>query len=215
MNTVLQKNIKQQLKKQNLSIAELERRIGLRHAVVNILHGRSKNPSIHLAHAIAKELGFSVESMLTESIESVGGVAIRASDLALHGNATPTGADQTIIATNGVDTDNTSVIIDAAANAIADATTIASAKVNMAVGKTTMLTGSTSAATGRATLWDADLGMATLAAVNDFINANAITPDINSVLLCVNEIYSYAIGGADKQIDYRFVQWICERNFLG
>ena len=66
MENILQKNIKKQLKKQNLSIAELERRTGLRHAVINIIHGRSKNPGVHSTYAIAKGLGCSIEELLAE-----------------------------------------------------------------------------------------------------------------------------------------------------
>lgn len=65
-DTTLQKNIKNKLEQKNISIAELERRAGLRHAVINILHGRSKNPSIHTAQAIAKELNCSIEDLLSE-----------------------------------------------------------------------------------------------------------------------------------------------------
>ncbi len=70
LETTLQKNIKDRLEKKNISIAELERRAGLRHAVINILHGRSKNPSIRVAQAIAKELGCSVEDLLSEKKEA-------------------------------------------------------------------------------------------------------------------------------------------------
>ena len=66
LETTLQKNIKDRLEQKNISIAELERRAGLRHAVINILHGRSKNPSIHTAQAIAKELDCSIEDLLSE-----------------------------------------------------------------------------------------------------------------------------------------------------
>lgn len=66
MNTCLQENIKKQLIEKNISAAELERRTGIPHAVVNILHGRSKNPSIKTAQAIAKELGCSVEELISE-----------------------------------------------------------------------------------------------------------------------------------------------------
>lgn len=66
MTTALQENIKRQLHAKNMTAAELERRTGIPHAVVNILHGRSKNPSIKTAQAIAKELGCSVEELLAE-----------------------------------------------------------------------------------------------------------------------------------------------------
>lgn len=66
MSSTIQKNIKNLLAKKRLSIAELERRIGLRSAVVNILHGRSKNPSIRVTQAIANELGCTVEELMTE-----------------------------------------------------------------------------------------------------------------------------------------------------
>ena len=67
--TSLQKNIKARLEKHNISIAELERRAGFRYAVINILHGRSKNPSIKVAQAIAKELGCTVEELLAEAVQ--------------------------------------------------------------------------------------------------------------------------------------------------
>lgn len=67
MSTILQTNIKKQLSEKNMTAAELERRTGIPHAVINILHGRSKNPSIRTAQAIAKELGCTVEELISES----------------------------------------------------------------------------------------------------------------------------------------------------
>jgi transcriptional regulator with XRE-family HTH domain len=69
MTTAIQVNIKRQLHAKNMTAAELERRTGIPHAVVNILHGRSKNPSIRTAQAIAKELGCSVEDLFAEEPE--------------------------------------------------------------------------------------------------------------------------------------------------
>ncbi len=66
MTTAIQVNIKRQLHAKNMTAAELERRTGIPHAVVNILHGRSKNPSIRTAQAIAKELGCSIEDLFAE-----------------------------------------------------------------------------------------------------------------------------------------------------
>lgn len=66
MSKAIQENIKRQLQAKNMTAAELERRTGIPHAVVNILHGRSKNPSIKTAQAIAKELGCTVEELLAE-----------------------------------------------------------------------------------------------------------------------------------------------------
>lgn len=68
MTTAIQTNIKRQLHAKNMTAAELERRTGIPHAVVNILHGRSKNPSIRTAQAIAKELGCSVEDLFAEEV---------------------------------------------------------------------------------------------------------------------------------------------------
>lgn len=68
MIKTMQENIKRQLHVKNMTAAELERRTGIPHAVVNILHGRSKNPSIKTARAIAKELGCSVEELLAEDL---------------------------------------------------------------------------------------------------------------------------------------------------
>lgn len=70
MTKALQENIKRQLHAKNMTAAELERRTGIPHAVVNILHGRSKNPSIKTAQAIAKELGCSVEELLADEVTS-------------------------------------------------------------------------------------------------------------------------------------------------
>lgn len=70
MTITMQNNIKRHLSAQNMTAAELERRTGIPHAVVNILHGRSKNPSLKTAQAIAKELGCSLEELLNEDIKS-------------------------------------------------------------------------------------------------------------------------------------------------
>lgn len=72
MFEVLQSNLKQQLEKKSISVAELERRTGLRHAVINIMRGRSKNPSIKIAHALAVGLGCSIEDLITETNISNG-----------------------------------------------------------------------------------------------------------------------------------------------
>lgn len=66
MTHAIQQNIKRALQAKNMTAAELERRTGIPHAVVNILHGRSKNPSLRTAQAIAKELGCSVEELMAE-----------------------------------------------------------------------------------------------------------------------------------------------------
>lgn len=67
----LQDNIKRQLQAKNMTAAELERRTGIPHAVINILHGRSKNPSIRTAQAIAKELGCSIEELFGAEANAV------------------------------------------------------------------------------------------------------------------------------------------------
>src|SRR5581483_645813 len=71
MSKAMQENIKRQLQAKNMTAAELERRTGIPHAVVNILHGRSKNPSIKTAQAIAKELGCSVEELLADETNAL------------------------------------------------------------------------------------------------------------------------------------------------
>jgi transcriptional regulator with XRE-family HTH domain len=67
MSNTIVNNIKKQLNAKNMSAAELERRTGIPHAVVNILHGRSKNPSLKTAQAIAKELGCSLEELISDN----------------------------------------------------------------------------------------------------------------------------------------------------
>ncbi|MCA9749951.1 MAG: helix-turn-helix transcriptional regulator, partial [Romboutsia sp.] len=64
--TTLQRNIKYYLKQQGLTVAELERRAGTKHAVVNIVHGRTINPSAQVTQAIAKQLGCSMEDLLSD-----------------------------------------------------------------------------------------------------------------------------------------------------
>lgn len=68
MTSTIQANIKRQLAEKNMTAAELERRTGIPHAVINILHGRSKNPSIRTAQAIAKELGCSIDELFIDPI---------------------------------------------------------------------------------------------------------------------------------------------------
>lgn len=70
MSIAIQENLKKQLQAKNMTAAELERRTGIPHAVVNIIHGRSKNPSIKTATAIAKELGCSLDELLHEGIKT-------------------------------------------------------------------------------------------------------------------------------------------------
>ena len=63
----LKKNIKRLLADQSLSANALEKRAGLKaSAVQNILHGRSKKPSIDVIASIAKELNCSVEDLMGE-----------------------------------------------------------------------------------------------------------------------------------------------------
>ena len=67
MSSVLQRNLKSRLEAQGISATELERRTGLKHsAVQNILYGRSKRPGIDIVSAIAKELGCSMEALLSD-----------------------------------------------------------------------------------------------------------------------------------------------------
>lgn len=67
MNDTLSTNIRQHLAERNMTVSELERRTGLKHAIINILHGRSKNPTIRVAQAIAKELNCRVEDLFASN----------------------------------------------------------------------------------------------------------------------------------------------------
>lgn len=81
MNTKLQANIKKRLSVRSLSVSELERRAGLKQSTVqNILHGRSKNPSIETIKCIAQELNCSIE-------ELIGEIAFSDSSNANHSNS--------------------------------------------------------------------------------------------------------------------------------
>ena len=62
----LQLKIKDYLDKNGITVSELERRAGVPHAVVNIMRGRSKNPSMKVANSIAKELNCSVEELFED-----------------------------------------------------------------------------------------------------------------------------------------------------
>jgi len=71
MNSQLKSNIKKQLSALNLSVSELERRAGLKQsALYNILSDRSKNPSVEIVNAIAKELNCTIEELLGEEVHS-------------------------------------------------------------------------------------------------------------------------------------------------
>lgn len=67
MNTLLIDNIKKRLSSNDMSVSELERRAGLKQSSVqNILHGRSKNPSVETIRSIAHELNCSIEELIGE-----------------------------------------------------------------------------------------------------------------------------------------------------
>ena len=61
----LQNSILRKLALKGIGVRDLERRAGLKYSVVqNILHGRSKNPTIKVIQKISKELGCSIEELL-------------------------------------------------------------------------------------------------------------------------------------------------------
>jgi len=65
MSEALKSNIQKNLELYGISIAELERRAGLKTcAVRNILDGRSKNPNIDTLRAIAQEFDQKIDELL-------------------------------------------------------------------------------------------------------------------------------------------------------
>lgn len=67
LTNTLQSNIRRQLSLRNMSVSELERRAGLKQSTIqNILHGRSKNPSVETIQSIAGELHCSIEELISE-----------------------------------------------------------------------------------------------------------------------------------------------------
>lgn len=65
MGVNLQKNIKHYLSENNISVSELERDSGLKQSTIqNILHGRSKNPSIETIQLLARKLNCSIEELI-------------------------------------------------------------------------------------------------------------------------------------------------------
>jgi len=67
-NVYIQNNIKKQLSLKGMSVRDLERRSGLKYSVVqNILHGRSKNPTIKVIQRIARELDCTIEDLIDNS----------------------------------------------------------------------------------------------------------------------------------------------------
>lgn len=140
MSTIMQANIKKQLAEKNMTAAELERRTGIPHAVINILHGRSKNPSIRTAQAIAKELGCSVEELLQE----------------------------------------TPGIIEIAQQ--------------------------------QEQPWDAELYKQVANIVCECIEKSQLKPAAMLVSKAITEVYIYTLGGPQKIVDRRFVQWLINRN---
>lgn len=66
---ILQKNIRKGLANKLMSVSELERHCGLKHsAIQNILHGRSKSPSISIIKSIAEGFGCSIEQLLSDDM---------------------------------------------------------------------------------------------------------------------------------------------------
>jgi transcriptional regulator with XRE-family HTH domain len=64
-STQLQSVIKEKMSELGISVHALEKQAGLkRSAVQNILHGRSKNPSANILHAVAKILGCNINDLL-------------------------------------------------------------------------------------------------------------------------------------------------------
>lgn len=65
--TQLQSAIKEKMSELGISVHALEKQAGLkRSAVQNILQGRSKNPSVHILHAVAKILGCNINDLLAQ-----------------------------------------------------------------------------------------------------------------------------------------------------
>lgn len=63
----LSQKIQDYASRNNVSISELERRAGLKPCTIrNIIHGRSKNPTIDTIAQIANELNCSVEKLLSK-----------------------------------------------------------------------------------------------------------------------------------------------------
>lgn len=63
----LQHAIKEKMSELGISVHALEKQAGLkRSAVQNILQGRSKNPSVHILHAVAKILGCNINDLLAQ-----------------------------------------------------------------------------------------------------------------------------------------------------
>ena len=66
---MLKENLTKILKKTNLTVPELERRAGIKpYSLRNIIQGKSTKPSVEIVFAIAKELGCTVEELLSSSI---------------------------------------------------------------------------------------------------------------------------------------------------
>lgn len=64
MGDALKSNIQKNLEIHNITVAELERRAGLKSSAVrNILDGRSKNPNIETLRAIAQEFNQNIDEL--------------------------------------------------------------------------------------------------------------------------------------------------------
>lgn len=66
---MLKENLTKILKETNLTVPELERRAGIKpYSLRNIVQGKSTNPSVEIVFAIARELGYTVEELLSSSV---------------------------------------------------------------------------------------------------------------------------------------------------
>lgn len=67
MTTALAKQLAARMKAKNMNVTVLEREAGLNtHAALNILRGKSKEPSAKILHAIANVLGCTIPELLDD-----------------------------------------------------------------------------------------------------------------------------------------------------
>ncbi len=218
MCNVIQKNIKRLLKDQNLSIAELERRAGLRHSVINIVHGRSKNPSVKIAHAIAKELGCTMEELLSEELLSNNLTATsNQANLDLSNN-TPNNININRSANSPYPHSNEEQYVNERAQSKANLYTD---NINDTFNSSktiqkhqTSLLEKDFTPIKRNTPWNANLASNTLNAIQKFISENNLSPTIMEIMNCWLEAYNYCYGTKNQIVDERFIEWFMERNFL-
>jgi len=149
MHDTLRTNIKNKIQQNKTSVSELERRAGLKPSTLqNIVLGRSKNPGLETIMSLAKELGCTIDELISPSVDSQ----------------------------------------------------FKKAKTDLPMK----------------IIWNETLFISIVSYIAEFLTQHSFSLiEINEVLECIKEIYTYSLKAQSETMDSKFAEWIVERKFLG